>query len=141
GIPFYGHQTEPDGNEPAEAPVVWFPHGEIGNSPTEPVLIPDGPYRGQMLMGDVTYGGIQRVCIERIPASAPAGPERAGPVLYQGTVFRFSQGIEAGVNRLAWGPDGCLYVGGVGSNGNWNHKNTKFGLQRLRPNGRIALET
>jgi hypothetical protein len=118
---FYGHQRRPDGKVAAVPPVVWFPQGEIGNSPSEPVLIPDGPYRGQMLIGDVTYGGIQRVFVEKVGGQ------------YQGCVFRFTQGLEAGVNRLAWGPDGCLYVGGVGSNGNWNHNNTKFGLQRLRP--------
>ena len=57
----------------------------------------------------------------------PDGSER-----YQGTVFPMSQGIEAGVNRLAWGPeDGALYVGGVGSNGNWNHQGHTFGLERL----------
>lgn len=117
----YGHQRRPDGQVPSVPPVAWFPQGEIGNSPSQPILIPDGPYRGQMLVGDVTYGGLQRVFIEKV------GGE------YQGCVFRFSQGLEAGVNRLAWGPNGCLYVGGVGSNGNWNHNNTKFGLQRLRP--------
>ncbi|MGE0001146.1 MAG: family 16 glycoside hydrolase [Fimbriimonadaceae bacterium] len=119
---FYGHQEIPDGKEPAEPPVVWFPHGEIGNSPSQPVLIPDGPFRGQMLVGDVTYGGLQRIFVEKVNG------------VYQGTVFRHSQGLEAGVNRLEWGPDGCLYVGGVGSNGNWNHMGHLFGLQRLRPN-------
>ncbi len=118
---FYGHQLAPTGGRASDPAMAWFPHGEIGNSPSEPVLIPDGPYRGQMLVGDVTYGGIQRVQVEQTPTGA------------QGCVFRFSQGLEAGVNRLAWGPDGCLYVGMIGSNGNWNHKERKFGLQRLRP--------
>lgn len=122
---FYGHQTEPNGTTPAEPPVVWFPHGEVGNSPTEPLLIPSGIYRRQLLVGDVTHGGINRVFIENVDGIAGH---------YQGCVFQFSQGLEAGVNRLVWGPDGCLYVGGIGSNGNWNHKNKKFGLQRLRPN-------
>lgn len=119
---FYGHQETPDGKVEAEPPVVWFPHGEIGNSPSQPVLIPDGPFRGQMLVGDVTYGGLQRVFVEKVNG------------VYQGTVFRHSQGLEAGVNRIVWGPDGCLYVGGVGSNGNWNHLGHLYGLQRLRPN-------
>ncbi len=126
---FYGHQRRPDGNVPWVPPVAWFPQGEIGNSPSQPILIPDGPYRGQMLVGDVTYGGLRRVFVEKVRSE------------YQGCVFRFSQGFEAGVNRLAWGPDGCLYVGGVGSNGNWNHNGRKFGLQRLRPHwDRTAFE-
>ena len=126
-LPFYGHQERRDGREPAEPPVAWFPHGEIGNSPSEPVLVADGPHRGQLYVGDVTYGGVQRVFLERL--RQPDGSER-----YQGTVFPMSQGIEAGVNRLAWGPeDGALYVGGVGSNGNWNHQGHTFGLERLVP--------
>lgn len=129
---FYGHQRTPDGAVQSDPPVVWFPHGEIGNSPSEPLLIPDGPYRRQMLVGDVTHGGINRVFIENV------GTENDS--MYQGCVFQFSQGLEAGVNRMVWGPDGCLYVGGVGSNGNWHHKNKKFGLQRLRPSGQVPLE-
>lgn len=132
---FYGHQLSPAGGLESDPPVAWFPQGEIGNSPSEPVLVHDGPYRGQLLVGDVTYGGIQRVSIEHV-----VDPTAPGGVRTQGCVFRFSQGLEAGVNRLAWGPDGCLYVGGVGSNGNWHHKDRKFGLQRLRPGGPVPFE-
>jgi hypothetical protein len=125
---FYGHQETPTGKHPTDPPVVWFPHGEVGNSPSEPVLVPEGTFKGQMLVGDVTYGGVQRVFVEKVDG------------VYQGAVFKFTQGIEAGVNRLAWGPDGCLYVGGIGSNGNWNHQNHRYGLQRLKPNGKTAFE-
>lgn len=125
---FYGHQDTPTGTEVMDPPVVWFPHGEIGNSPTEMVLVPDGLYRQQMLVGDVTHGGVKRVFIEKV----------AGTL--QGCVFRYSEGIEAGVNRLVWGPDGCLYVGGVGADGDWNHMGHKFGLQRLRPNDKVPFE-
>ncbi|MCA9290082.1 MAG: DUF1080 domain-containing protein [Phycisphaerales bacterium] len=125
---FYGHQLVPDGQQPTEPPVLWLPHGEIGNSPSEPVLVRDGPYAGQMLFGDVTHGGVKRAFIEKVDGR------------YQGAAFRFTQGVEAGINRLAWGPDGALYLGGIGSNGNWNHRNRKFGLQRLRPNGTSTFE-
>lgn len=125
---FYAHQETPDGKEKSDPPVVWFPHGEIGNSPTEMVLVPDGPFKGQTLVGDVTHGGIKRVFIERVNN------------VLQGCVFRYSEGIEGGVNRLVWGPDGCLYVGCVGADGDWNHKGTKFGLQRLRPNDNVPFE-
>ncbi len=120
---FYGHQERRTGNEPAVPPVVWFPHGEIGNSPSQCVLIDDGPHRGQMLVGDVTYGGIQRTAVAQVEG------------VYQGTVFMHSQGLEAGVNRLAWGSRGdrSLYAGGIGSNGNWNHKGHTAGLERLVP--------
>lgn len=125
---FYGHQQSPDGTRKADPPALWLPHGEISNSPSEPVLVKDGVFAGQMLFGDVTYGGIQRAYLEKVDGE------------YQGAAFRFTQGIEAGVNRLAWGPDHKLYVGGIGSNGNWNHLNHRYGLQRLAPNGKTAFE-
>ena len=72
--------------------VAWFPHGEIGNSPTEPTMVPRGPYAGHMLVGDATHGGIKRLFARKVAGR------------YQAALFRFSQGLEAGVNRLAWGP-------------------------------------
>ncbi len=125
---FYGHQETPSGRVATDPPVVWFPQGEIGNSPSEPVTVPTGLYKDQLFIGDVTYGGIQRVFVEQVGG------------VYQGAVFKMTQGVEAGVNRLAWGPDGSLYVGGIGSNGNWNHQNHRYGLQRLKPSGVVAFE-
>ena len=109
-------------------PAVYLPEDEIGNSPSEPVLIHDGPYKGQMLHGDVSYGGIQRDFIEKINGE------------YQGCVFRFTQGLEAGVNRMRWGPDGALYLGGVGMVGGWSWKEKQYGLQRLKYNGKPVFE-
>src|SRR5690606_16718247 len=108
--------------------AIWLPDAEIGNSPTEPVLMKDGPYAGQLLHGDVTHGGIKRDFLEKVNGE------------YQGAVFRFSQGFEAGVNRLAWGPDGALYVGGVGMVGGWSWKNKRYGLQRMVFNGNSTFE-
>ena len=42
-------------------PVVWMPQDEIGNSPGQPRMMQDGPYEGQMLIPEVTNGGIKRV--------------------------------------------------------------------------------
>lgn len=110
-------------------PVVWLPQNEIGNSPTCPTYINDGPYKGQMLHGEVTHGGVKRVYVEKVNGE------------YQGCVFRFTQGIEAGVNRLRWGPDGALYLGGVGSTGNWQQdKKLWFGLQRMQYNKKSTFE-
>lgn len=109
-------------------PAIWLPQNEIGNSPTEPILIANDPYRGQMLHGDVTHGGIKRDFLEKVNGD------------YQGAVFRFSQGLEAGVNRLAWGPDSALYVGGVGMVGGWSWKEKQYGLQKLKYNGNVTFE-
>lgn len=110
-------------------PVVWLPQDEIGNSPSQPAVLNVGPYKNQMIHGEVTHGGIKRVFAEKVNGA------------YQGVVFRFTQGLEAGVNRLAWGPDGALYVGGVGSTGNWGHSGKyQYGLQKLIYNDKVAFE-
>jgi len=101
-------------------PVVWLPQDEIGNSPSTPTYLDKGIYKGQMIHGEVTHGGIKRVFVEKVNGQ------------YQGCVFRFIQGLEAGVNRIRWSPDGALYIGGIGSTGNWGHTGKLwYGLQRL----------
>lgn len=110
-------------------PVVWLPQDEIGNSPSTPLSIELGPYKGQMIHGEVTHGGVKRVYVEEVNGQ------------YQGVVFRFIQGLESGVNRMVWGPDSVLYVGGIGNPGNWQHTGTKwYGLQGLRYNGQSTFE-
>lgn len=112
-----------------DEPVVWLPQDEIGNSPSTPLLLNLGPYKDQMIHCEVTHGGIKRVFVEKVNG------------LYQGAVFRFSQGIEAGVNRLAWAPDGSLLVGGIGVSGNWGQTGKlNYGLQRMVYNGNSAFE-
>lgn len=129
---FYGSRSvDPDGTKSMTEtlPVVWLPQGEIGNSPSQPTTMNDGPYRGQMLHGDVTHGGVKRVFVEEV----------AGKL--QGCVFRFTQGLEAGVNRICWGPDGALYIGGIGSTGNWGQEGKeRFGLQKIKFNNNLTFE-
>jgi cytochrome c len=110
-------------------PVVWLPQGEIGLSASQPSVLNDGPYKGQMIHGDVTHGGLKRVFVEKIKGE------------YQGVVFPFSQGFSAGINRICWGPDGALYVGGVGSTGNWSQYNKKwYGLQKIKYTDKLTFE-
>lgn len=113
-------------------PVVWMPQDEIGNSPAQPARIDIGPYKNQLLISEVTHGGVKRAFVEKINDQ------------YQGALFRFTQGIEAGVNRLMWSPDGQLYLGCIGVNGNWGHyvdgKMGQFGLQRLKFNEKSTFE-
>jgi cytochrome c len=113
---------------PTTPPAIWLPEDEIANSPSEPILMQDGPYKGQMLHGDVTHGGIKRDFLEKINGA------------YQGVVFRFTQGLEAGINRLCWGPDGALYIGGIGMVGGWSWKDKQYGLQRMKYNGKLTFE-
>lgn len=110
-------------------PVVWLPQDEIGNSPSTPLSLNVGPYKNQMIHGEVTHGGVKRVFVEDVEGQR------------QGAVFRFIQGLEAGVNRMRWSPDGDLYVGGVGSTGNWGQGGKLwYGLQRLTYNEKSAFE-
>lgn len=124
---FFNHYTEPAGpfeNSPVTAPVLWLPQNEIANSPSTPLYLSKGRFAGQMLIGDVTYGGLQRAHLEKVKGQ------------YQGAVFRYTQGLEAGVNRITLGPDGAIYAGGLGADGNWGQEGKlRFGLQKLTPNG------
>jgi hypothetical protein len=124
---FYNHYTTPAGpfdSAPVTPPVLWLPQNEIANSPSTPLYLTEDLFAGQMLFGDVTYGGIQRASLEKVDGA------------YQGAVFRFTQGLEAGVNRISLGPDGSIYAGGLGAGGNWGQEGKlTYGLQRLTPTG------
>lgn len=129
---FFGSRSvdfEGTANLIEQPPVVWLPQDEIGNSPSTPMLLEDGPYAGQMMHGEVTHGGLKRVFVEKVNGD------------YQGVVFRFIQGLEAGINRMKYAPDGSLYVGGIGNPGNWAQVDKLwYGLQRLKYNGKSTFE-
>ncbi|TMU56533.1 PA14 domain-containing protein [Flagellimonas algicola] len=129
---FYGSRSvDPEGtaNLDEKLPVVWLPQDEIGNSPSEPSYLDVGPYKSQLIHGEVTHGGIKRVAYEKVEGQL------------QGAVFRFTQGIEAGVNRIRWAPDGSLVIGGIGVSGNWLHYGKlNYGLQRMKYNGNTTFE-
>lgn len=140
---FYGHYNEtrvltddyPEGGAPAlyserpeTPPAIWLPQGEIANSPSGMVWIPDGPFGGQLLFGELKLGGIQRAFLEEVEGQ------------FQGGAVRFTQGLEGGVNRLLWAPDGSLIVGMTGESASWSWRGTTFGLQRLVPTGGGAFE-
>ncbi|MEE6310835.1 discoidin domain-containing protein [Plantactinospora veratri] len=124
---FFNHYLNPAGpfdNNPVTQPVIWFPQNEIGNSPSTPVMLTQGPFAGQMAIGDVTYGGLQRAYLEKVNGE------------YQGALFRMTQGLEAGVSEVSVGPDGALYTGGLHGGGNWGQEGKlSHGLQKIAPNG------
>ncbi|MEM6260101.1 MAG: PA14 domain-containing protein [Planctomycetota bacterium] len=141
---YFGHENNtkavsdfyPDGGVPADfsdqpvtPPAVYLPQNEASNSPAQMSMIPEGqPFAGQMLMAEITLGGLRRIALQEVDG------------VWQGAALRHSQGFEAGLNRLAWGPDGALYVGGMGGGGNWGWRGTRFGLQRMVPTGKTAFE-
>lgn len=129
---FFNHYTNPAGPfdaQPVTAPVVWLPHNEIANSPSNPVQLTQGTFAGQLVYGDVTYGGLQRVYLEKVNGE------------YQGAVFRMTQGLESGVSRISLGPDGAIYTGGIDGGGNWGQPGKlAYGLQKLTPNGKNTFD-
>ena len=120
---FYGHA--PDlvwrseywgGKQPLDAPVpeldklrtreaVIFPHGEMANSPGQPLWDTTGgkfgPFAGQMFIGDMDRSRIMRVMLEKVEGE------------FQGAVAPFFEngGLHAGNNRLVFNSDGSLWVG------------------------------
>ena len=138
---FYNHYTtwnDPDTGQPVQGrfddqpvtpPLVWMPHGEISNSPSTPVVMREGLFAGQLAVGDVTYGGLQRVYLEEVEGQT------------QGAVYRMTQGLEAGINEVAVGPDGDLYLGGIGYSGNWGQPGKlRYGLQKLSANDTVTFD-
>jgi hypothetical protein len=129
---FFNHRMNPAGpfdSNPVTQPVVWLPQNEIANSPSNPVQLTQGQFAGQLVYGDVTYGGLQRVYLEKVNGE------------YQGAVFRMTQGLESGVNRITLGPDGAIYTGGIHGGGNWGQEGKlAYGLQKIAPTGTNAFD-
>lgn len=146
---FYGHYNNtthknaqyPNGgvpgvydDQPFTPPALYLPQNECANSPSQSVMIPKGEFAGQLAISDVKYGGLHRASLEQVDGQ------------WQGSVVHWTQGLESGTNRLVWGPDGSLYYGGIGASDTWGWtdpktgKETTFGLQRLRPTGKVPFE-
>jgi cytochrome c len=131
---FYQFRSRPpwhplDRAEPSP-PAVWLPQGEIAASPTQPVLIPEswGPYRGQVIFGDATFGGLQRAFLEEVEG------------VYQGAVFPFSQGFRHLFHRLQFAPDGDLFAGGIARGNDKEFIERVSGLSQIRYTGRSVFE-
>lgn len=114
----------------ATPPAVWLPQSEIAMSPTEPILLPDswGPYGGQVIFGDVTFGGLQRVFLEEVDG------------VMQGAAFPFSQGFRHLFNRLVFTADGALYAGGIARGNDQEFINKVSGLTEIKFTGEKVFE-
>lgn len=120
---FYGHPASLVWNEgwkdrsPFDLPIktldsmrtkaaVLFPHGIIANSPSQPLIVSTagfGPYKGQFLVGEMNRERIVRVMLEEVGGQ------------FQGACVPFldDEGLRKGNNRLAFAPDGSLWVGQI----------------------------
>lgn len=114
----------------ATPPAVWLPQGEIASSPTQPILLPKswGPYAGQVIFGDATFGGLQRVSLEEIEG------------VMQGAVMPFSQGFQHLFHRFVFSPEGDLYAGGIARGKDWDFISRVSGVTQIRYNGKEVFE-
>lgn len=127
---FYGHKTTAFDTKAMTHPVFWTPHGEVANSPSNVIFLSQGPYKGQMLMGEVTNQAIVRANVERVDGRL------------QGCVFPFATNMPAGVQRLLEAKDGSgsIIVAGVGGDGGWTFKEPWYDLERLTPTTTVPFE-
>jgi hypothetical protein len=120
------------GNYPAvDPPCIWFPYGRMGKSASEPIWDTTGgkfgPFAGQCFVGDQTNSCVMRVALERVNG------------VYQGACFPFRSGLQCGVNRMCFAPDGSLMVGQT--NRGWGSLGGKpYGLQRIAYSGQEPFE-
>ena len=110
-------------------PAVWIPHGEVGNSPGNPVFDTTGgkfgPFKGQMLLGDQSRSTISRILLDKV------GDD------YQGAVVMMVNNLQSGALRLAFAPDGALWVGQT-SRGWGSVGGVPFGVQRIVWDGKTV---
>ncbi|WP_229310956.1 PQQ-dependent sugar dehydrogenase [Larkinella soli] len=108
---------------------IAFPHSRIANSPTQPVLDETGgkfgPFAGKMLIGEMDHPYLIRLMLETVDGQmqGACAPFLAGTALRRGN------------NRLAFAPDGSLYVGQTDHG--WAGAR---GIQRIRWKGKVPME-
>ena len=132
----YDGQKGPGANAPSgmpelDPPCIWFPYGRMGKSASEPVWDTTGgkfgPFAGQCFVCDQTNSVVMRVALEKVNG------------VYQGACFPFRAGLQCGVNRLCFGPDGSLFAGQT--NRGWGSLGGKpYGLQRLAFTGVVPFD-
>jgi glucose/arabinose dehydrogenase len=112
-------------------PAVVFPHAKVGHSPTG--IVADttggkfGPWEKQVYVGEQTKSEVQRVSLEKVNG------------IYQGAVFHFLKGFEAGIVPIRQAEDGTIFVGGT--NRGWASSGSKpFTFERVRWTGKTPFE-
>lgn len=119
----YGKHTAMD------PPALWFPY-KLCRSATDIMEITSdkfGPFKGQLLVGGFQNAIVMRVMLEKVNGE------------YQGAVWPFLKRFQSGVNRMAFGPDGSLYVGGCQRT--WASVATKeAAIERVRFTGKVPFE-
>jgi glucose/arabinose dehydrogenase len=112
-------------------PAVWFPYDKMGRSPSgfawDTTGGAFGPFAGQMFIGDQYAASVMRVDLEQVNGH------------WQGACFPFRSGLLSGVTRVAFAPDGSLFVGSTDRGWPALGRAT-FGLERLVWTGVVPFE-
>ena len=113
-------------------PAVVFPHAKVGQSPTGIACdMTDGkfgPWNHQLYVGEQCHSQIQRVCLEQVNG------------LYQGAVFHFLEGFEAGPIPVKLDQKAAILFTG-GSNRGWASRGNKpFTFERVKWSGKTPFE-
>jgi glucose/arabinose dehydrogenase len=112
-------------------PAVWLPHEKLSNSPTGIKWDTSGgkfgPFDGQLFIGDQSQATILRVFLEQVNGH------------WQGAAFKFREGFQSGVTRMAFGRDHSMFVG-MTARGWGGIRREPYGLQRLVWTGKIPFE-
>ncbi len=114
---------------PFEPPALWFPRSLAPSASGITTIRDDrfGPFQGQMLIGDFQNAIVMRVALEKVKGE------------WQGVVWPFSKGFLSAVNRVAYGPDSKLYVGGCKRT--WSAAGLlEYCLDRVSFTGKIPFE-
>ncbi|MCD6024766.1 MAG: Cytochrome c class [Fibrobacteria bacterium] len=105
----------------------------------QPLWLTQGPYAGQILVGDINSHGLWRVALDTLI-------DTTGAQNMQGAVFYFNPGStgngtngsilgtgNAGINRLTQGPDGTIYAGAGRGVGNWGSGSSSALMYVFKP--------
>jgi glucose/arabinose dehydrogenase len=142
---FYGHPAalgwkKGETREPLKIPVkdldamrtrgsIIFPYNTMSNSPTQPITDTTGgkfgPFAGQMLIGEMNHPRMLRVAMEEVD----------GQLQGMAAELLGNHGLRKGDNRVAFAPDGSLWVGQTDHG--WAGDK---GIQRISWTGKVPLD-
>lgn len=122
---------EPRGEQDFKHPAVWFPYDRMGRSASD-IVVDDtggrfGPFQDQLFVGDQYAASIMRVFLEQVDG------------VYQGACFPFRSGLDCGVTRMCFAPDGSMIVG-MTNRGWWSFGSRPWGVQRIVYSGQMPFE-
>lgn len=105
-----------------QPPTIWFPYEKMGQSVADIAIDRTGgkfgPFTGQLFCGDQLGAIVMRVALQEVDGH------------WQGACFPFLSNLACGVNRVAFAPDGSMFVGET-DRGWTSVGRARFGLEHI----------